>query len=69
MPIYEYTCPDCGKTFELLRAIREADERAVCPDCQSAAAKRIVSNFFSPGLNVGGGCSGCAGGNCQSCGH
>jgi putative FmdB family regulatory protein len=30
MPIYEYTCKDCGSDFELL--IRGA-EKPVCPSC------------------------------------
>lgn len=30
MPIYEYTCKDCGSDFELL--IR-GDEKPVCPSC------------------------------------
>lgn len=69
MPIYEYACPNCGKTFEMLRPILEADERAVCPNCRSDKGKRVVSNFFSPGISAGSGCAGCAGGSCQSCGH
>jgi putative FmdB family regulatory protein len=40
MPIYEYTCKDCGSDFELL--IR-GEEKPVCPAC----GKRHVTKSFS----------------------
>ena len=33
MPLYEYRCRDCGKVFELLRRISEADQNLECPSC------------------------------------
>jgi len=40
MPIYEYTCRDCGNDFEQL--IR-GDEKPVCPSC----GKRHLTKAFS----------------------
>ncbi len=40
MPIYEYTCKDCGSDFELL--IR-GEEKPVCPSC----GKRHLTKSFS----------------------
>lgn len=40
MPIYEYTCDDCGHAFELL--VRGGAEPA-CPECDSAALTRQLS--------------------------
>jgi putative FmdB family regulatory protein len=30
MPIYEYTCADCGTTFEVVRLIKDADKPIPC---------------------------------------
>ncbi len=46
MPIYEYGCPNCGKEFELMRPIQEADRPAPCPDC-GTEAKKLISVFAS----------------------
>ena len=40
MPLYEYSCPDCEETFELL--IR-GGERAACPTCGSASVEKMLS--------------------------
>jgi putative FmdB family regulatory protein len=43
MPIYEYVCSTCGRSFEEL-IIRKADEREVrCPACPDAAVTRLMS--------------------------
>lgn len=43
MPIYEYSCRHCGKTFEdWLRPSEEAENRP-CPDC-GALCPRVISN-------------------------
>ncbi len=75
MPIYEYTCLDCGKHFESLRSMKDADAPIHCQGCDSEHTARQVSVFFaqSGGRIVAGsdngGCAGCAGGSCASCGH
>jgi putative FmdB family regulatory protein len=72
MPIYEYTCTDCGETFEVVRRIKDADAPIECSQCKSDHTARIISVFFaqSGGKVVAGsspGCAGCSGGSCASC--
>jgi putative FmdB family regulatory protein len=76
MPIYEYVCQDCGIRFDALRSIKDADSPIACKDCRSEKTSRKISVFFAQsggksvaGTNGGGGCAGCAGGHCASCGH
>ena len=40
IPIYEYSCQDCGSEFEAL--IRGGNEPK-CPDCESSSLERIFS--------------------------
>ena len=74
MPIYEYICLDCGKRFEQMRSIKEADSPIACQDCAGQHTSRALSVFFasSGGRAVaggGGGCASCSGGSCASCRH
>ncbi len=62
MPIYEYRCDDCGRSFEaLVSATRPESE---CPDCRGTKLVRELSVFASsrggsgPAANGGGGCCG-----------
>ena len=48
MPIYEYTCKDCGSDFELL--IR-GEEKAVCPGLRQAA--HVTKSFSVPAAHSG----------------
>ncbi|MBI2919424.1 MAG: zinc ribbon domain-containing protein [Chloroflexi bacterium] len=75
MPLYEYSCTSCGHGFEVLRAMAQADDPAICPRCSNSGKRRMsrVASFakgddgvLSP---VGGGssCGGCSSGNCGSC--
>ena len=43
MPIYEYSCPSCGKTFEEFMRASDNAETASCPVC-GAEAPRMLSN-------------------------
>ncbi len=48
MPIYEFTCKDCHKTFELSRPVSEAADRSTpCPHCGSQKTERVWSNVFA----------------------
>ena len=48
MPIYEFTCKDCHKTFEITRPISEAAAgSAPCPNCGSQKTERVWSNVFA----------------------
>ena len=51
MPIYEYRCNRCGKSFELLRRFGQTDDEILCPECESAEIERVLSSF-----GMGGGC-------------
>ena len=54
MPLYEYKCRMCGKNFELLRRMQDADGDLKCPDCQSAAVERQLSTFATGGCATAG---------------
>ena len=42
MPIYEYACPSCGRTFEEL-CLSGTEQDTPCPSC-GAASRRVISN-------------------------
>ena len=44
MPIYEYICPQCRKTFELRRPFSECDAVTLCPTCE-VECDRVLSAF------------------------
>jgi putative FmdB family regulatory protein len=74
MPLYEYTCQDCGLRFDAFRAMKDADVSISCKNCFSINTRRALSVFYasSEGRTItasGGGCAGCSGGSCSSCGH
>lgn len=43
MPIYEYTCQDCGLGFEKMKRMSASDEPEACPACKAPDAKKLVS--------------------------
>jgi putative FmdB family regulatory protein len=45
MPIYEYRCEACDRTFEEL--VRSSSEEIACPSCASRDVKRLLSVFSS----------------------
>lgn len=71
MPLYEYRCPKCKMTFELIRPMSRSAEPVPCP--RGHQAERLVSLVARTrgGGEVssmgGGGCA-CGGGSC-GCGH
>jgi len=75
MPIYEYQCLDCGKKFDALRAMSQADAPIACEKCESMNTARKISAAYahSGGRVVAGGggssCGGCSGGSCSTCSH
>ncbi len=42
MPVYNYTCQDCGD-FDLFRSIEDRNAAACCPECQGFAERCIVA--------------------------
>jgi len=49
MPMYEYRCQKCGKQYEMLRRMQDADCELECPDCRSHHVERLVSTFAAGG--------------------
>ncbi len=79
MPIYEYLCTNCDRSFEAF--VRPGDGGAQCPLCHGSKLKRELSTFAAragngdgaaaaamaiSGAANGGGCGagGCGGGGC-----
>lgn len=54
MPLYEYQCERCGKRFELLRRMSDADRGVECPYCESGEVERQISTFAAGGCGVRG---------------
>ncbi|MBR3665195.1 MAG: zinc ribbon domain-containing protein [Desulfovibrio sp.] len=80
MPIYDFTCPQCGAAFEELIA-KESSDNPVCPQCGNKETERKMS-CPSP-LKTGafpyklgpvrplsrGGAPSCGGGSCPMSGQ
>jgi len=47
MPIYEYRCGQCEKTFEATQSVHTRAEDTVCPFCHAQEATRLISSFAS----------------------
>lgn len=54
MPLYEYRCRKCGKTFEMLWRMQDADSGLECPKCRSKKVERQFSTFSSGGCGGSG---------------
>lgn len=48
MPIFEFKCNQCEKTFDLLFLAGNSNNNAVCPDCGSTDLKKLISAPFLP---------------------
>ena len=55
MPIYEYRCEECGRTYEQIRRMSEADKDLKCPSCESTKVARQVSTFAAGACGSGSG--------------
>jgi len=72
MPIYEYTCAQCGNEFEKL--VFRQTEAVNCPACTGQDVKKKFSVF---GMKSGGpfvssagsSCGNCSSHSCSTCGH
>ncbi|MFW6155773.1 MAG: FmdB family zinc ribbon protein [Armatimonadota bacterium] len=75
MPIYEYECDCCGRTFDLLVTRSKAKDTPTCEACGSEDTQRVMSGFFGRSgsgdregsASVGGGCAGCTAASCAGC--
>lgn len=45
MPIYEFRCIDCDRSFETFARPRHGDDDARCPGCGSGQLVREMSTF------------------------
>ncbi len=71
MALYEYVCRDCDLSFELRRAMADADSSVTCPQGHTEV-RRKLSMFASVGASTsgtapiasGGSAGGCCGGAC-----
>ncbi len=47
MPIYEFVCLECKKTFDIVESIGRYDPKKVtCPDCESKHVERRLTEVF-----------------------
>ena len=44
MPLYEYKCSKCEKSFEILQ---RNNEKVVCPNCEGKSLEKLFSVFAS----------------------
>jgi putative FmdB family regulatory protein len=48
MPVYDYICNDCKKSFETVLTLMEYDkERICCPRCGSKNVEQEAAEFFA----------------------
>ncbi|UCG77595.1 MAG: zinc ribbon domain-containing protein [Nitrospirota bacterium] len=69
MPIYEYSCNNCGKEFELLVFGSSA---VSCPHCENSDITKKMSTFGMSGVDkpfagTDTGCTSCSKTSCSSC--
>ncbi len=54
MPIYEYVCIKCNKSFGLIQKVGSSEKDTTCPECGSGDVKKKFSAFC---CSAGGGSS------------
>lgn len=48
MPVYEFICHKCNKSFEVIQTVAEYDPSKVrCPECKSKKVERRWSRVFA----------------------
>jgi putative FmdB family regulatory protein len=48
MPIYEFQCRRCNRSFELRQSLKEHEaHRPTCPSCGSDDTQPMLSAFFA----------------------
>ncbi|MFH1732555.1 MAG: FmdB family zinc ribbon protein [Planctomycetota bacterium] len=66
MPIFEFTCEDCGRECEIL--VRSSSRKPVCPGCGGVRLRKKPSMFAAGGSRRGGSsCDGCSSTACSTC--
>jgi putative FmdB family regulatory protein len=80
MPVYEFRCQKCKKTFEKLCSINFKIEEIKCEYCSSEQVTRKMSSFATGGQRIkfdfnesneasSSSCSSCSSDSCTTCGH
>ncbi len=64
MPLYDYRCETCGKSFEFLARTLSSKPEA-CPSCGGTRLTKALSAFAA--VSHGGGGDGCA--RAEACPH
>ncbi|MGD0591877.1 MAG: zinc ribbon domain-containing protein [Bacteroidota bacterium] len=74
MPVYDYRCTDCDRTYDVFHKGSEVVEDVVCPSCGSVHHKKLMSvpvvSMGSPSAgsdySTDSSCEtgGCCGGSC-----
>ena len=54
MPLYEYTCSDCGEDFDKIVKFSEADLMPDCPECGEKNTSKKISAGAVIGVSNGG---------------
>jgi putative FmdB family regulatory protein len=49
VPTYEYRCGMCGEAFEVVCAIDEREEKAVCPACGAREVNQVFGSIAFSG--------------------
>ena len=49
MPLYEYSCQDCGENFEKMIRFSEQNPIPTCPKCESHNTQKEISTVASFG--------------------
>ncbi|HVO82399.1 MAG TPA: zinc ribbon domain-containing protein [Terriglobales bacterium] len=47
MPVYDYICLDCHKSFEKVLTLTEHDQPVSCPHCGSKHVEQEPADFFA----------------------
>jgi putative FmdB family regulatory protein len=47
MPVYEFTCRDCQKSFEIVRPMAQSTATTTCPACGSTRVDRTYSHVYA----------------------
>jgi putative FmdB family regulatory protein len=48
MPVYDYICHDCNRSFETVLTLQEHDKEDIrCPKCGSKNVEQEVAEFFA----------------------
>lgn len=63
MPIYEYSCDNCGNCFEQLVFSSEDEKNITCGKCGGKKIKKIISSFSCLSQGNESGISGCSPGS------